>query len=154
MATWAEFAKAAAEMAELGLAQLRKFELAYLATTARDGRPRVHPVCPFIAEGRLFIAVGPSSPKRLDLVRDGRYALHMLPGKRDDEFYLTGRARRVTDAVTRQRALAGKGNINISEDEWLFEFDVERVMTAYWEKVGQPGTYAVRQFWREADGVR
>jgi hypothetical protein len=36
----------------------------------------------------------------------------------------------------------------VRPQDWLFEFDIERVMTAYWEKVGQPGTYAVRQYWR------
>ena len=56
----------------------------------RDGSPRVHPVCPVIAVGRLFVAVPVWSPKRFDLKRDGRYAMHALPGKRDDEFYVTG----------------------------------------------------------------
>ncbi len=147
MATWSEFEEAAPEMAALGLKQLRKFGLAYLATTAKDGAPRVHPVCPFISEGRLFVATGPTSPKRLDLLRDGRYALHMLPGKNDDEFLVRGRASRVTDVKTREMALAGKGEINISDDEWLFELHIERVDTTFWENVGQPDTRPIRQRW-------
>ena len=72
MVTWAEFAAAEPEMAELGLPQLHKFGLAYLGTTRKDGSPRVNPVCPVIADGRVFVATSASSPKRLDLLRDGR----------------------------------------------------------------------------------
>ena len=49
-----------------------RIPITYLATVRRDGAPRVHPVCPIIAKGRMFVAIAPDSPKRLDLVRDGR----------------------------------------------------------------------------------
>ena len=47
-------------------------------------------------------AVWPSRARRqpaarLDLLRDGRYVLHMLPGKNEEEFLVRGRARLVTD---------------------------------------------------------
>ena len=86
MTTWAEFAAAAPEMAALGSELRAKFGLAFLATVRKDGSPRVHPVCPFVFRGRLFIATDPRSPKRHDLKRDGRYVLHMLPGENDAEF--------------------------------------------------------------------
>ena len=60
MATWTEFERAAPEMAALGMKQFQKFGLAYLATTRKDGAPRVHPVCPVIAGGRLFVATAPT----------------------------------------------------------------------------------------------
>src|SRR2546427_2468121 len=81
--------------------------------------------------------------------------MHALPGKwrevdgqtrGDDEFYITGVARLVQDAETR-RLVTETAKHEIRETDWLFEFDIERAMTAYWEKVGQPGTYAVRQYW-------
>lgn len=50
--------------------------IAYLATTARDGAPRVHPVSPFISEQELYVFMEPTSPKGDDLRRDGRFALH------------------------------------------------------------------------------
>ena len=38
----------------------------------------------------MFLLIGPS-PKRRDLLRDGRFALHSFPSPQvDDEFYLTG----------------------------------------------------------------
>jgi len=148
MVPWSEFAAAAPEMAQRGAERLA-VGLAYLATTAKDGAPRVHPVVPLITEGRLYAFVGVATPKYHNLRRDGRYALHMMPGERDDEFYITGPAREVTDEVTRAKAreAAGASGINTEVEELTFEFDIERAMTAYWEKVGQPGTYAVRELW-------
>ncbi len=156
MATWAEFELAAPEMAALGRKLLDKYDLAYLATVRKDGSPRVNPVCPVIAGGRLFVATSPSSPKRLDLLRDGRYALHFLPGEQDAEFSIAGRARRMEDAETRamvvetarQRIQPSGQGLQIRPEEWLFEYDIERVMTASWEHVGTPQIRVTRQAWR------
>lgn len=160
MASWGEFAAARPDMADLLLGILGWIPITYLATVRKDGSPRVHPVCPIMAGGRMFVATATTSPKRFDLRRDGRYALHALPGKwrevngqtrGDDEFYITGRARPVADAATRELVTQAAKHV-VRPEDWLFEFDIERAMTAYWEKVGQPGTYAVRQFWPEPDG--
>ena len=139
----------------MGRRLLAKSGLAFLATTRRDGSPRVNPVCPVIAEGRLFVATAPDSPKRLDLVRDGRYMLHMLPGEQDDEFSVRGRARRVTDAATRALVVEAAGRtpfpdgtfLNIRDEEWLFEYGIDEAMTAVWENVGTPEIRAVRKRW-------
>ena len=155
MSNWGAFTDARPDMAKLLLEILEWIPITYLATVGDDGAPRVHPVCPIIADRRMFVAVAASSPKRLDLKRDGRYAMHALPGKwrevdgqtrGDDEFYISGGARLVEDAETR-RLITETAKHEIRESDWLFEFDIERAMTAYWEKVGQPGTYAVRQYW-------
>src|SRR6185295_1432490 len=107
MATWAEFTAAAPEIAAVGAHLLETNTLAYLATVRADGAPRVHPVCPFIIDGRLYVATPPSSPKARDQLRDRRYVIHMLPGENDDEFRIRGRARSITDegerASIRQR---------------------------------------------------
>ena len=92
MASWSVFAAAAPEIAAVGAGLLEEHHLAYLATVRRDGAPRVHPVSPFIVDGRLFVATPPSSPKAADQQRDGRYAMHCLPGKDDAEFRIRGRA--------------------------------------------------------------
>ena len=66
--------------------------LGYLATVRADGGPRVHPVSPVITDEGLFCFVV-DSPKRRDLERDGRYALHSFPPEdSDDEAYVAGRA--------------------------------------------------------------
>lgn len=66
MATWAQFTTAEPELAATGGALLFPFKIAYLATVRADGAPRVHPVSPFIIEGRLIVATPPSSPKARD----------------------------------------------------------------------------------------
>jgi hypothetical protein len=148
METWQTFAEAAPEMAAVLRKQLDWIPICYLATTRRDGSPRVHPFCPIFADGRMFIAVSPTSPKRWDLARDGRYAMHALPGRLDAEFYLTGRATRIDhDAETRASVVEGAGH-TVHPVDWVFELGTEYVMTAYWEKMGQPDTYAVRREWR------
>src|SRR5215467_8832527 len=99
VATWADFERARPEMAVRGRQILYRFgvPLGYLATVRADGGPRVHPFCPILCGERLYGLIGPS-PKQRDLARDGRFALHSFPlPDRDDEFYLTGRARRRED---------------------------------------------------------
>ena len=158
MATWAEFVEAAPEMAAVGLNRLKKLEgepqlpeIAYLATVQEDGSPQVHPVCPVIAGGHLYVSIGPRSPKLRDLRRDGRYMLHALPGKDDDEFSVRGRATEANDPATRAEVLraASASGLHIGEQEILFRFDIERADTAYWEHVGQPNTRPIRRRWPE-----
>ncbi|TMF08273.1 MAG: hypothetical protein E6I38_07750 [Chloroflexi bacterium] len=66
MSSWGEFAEARPDMMKLLLEILDWIPITYLATVRDDGAPRVHPVCPIIAEGRMFVAVAATSPKRLD----------------------------------------------------------------------------------------
>src|SRR5262245_60537779 len=156
MATWAEFEELEPDMAATGRALLEQHGLAYLATVRADGAPRVHPVSPVIAEGRLFVATHRTSPKRFDLLRDGRYALHMLPGEGDGEFWIRGRARKQTDHTARVLVLESAGrtlmpdgkSLQITEDEWLFEYDLEEAGTAAWEHVGTPAIRVSRRYWR------
>jgi hypothetical protein len=150
MATWAEFEAAAPEMAMAGRALLEKHNLAYLATARRDGAPRVHPVCPFIIEGRLLVSTPQSSPKARDQQRDGRYMLHMLPGDNDDEFSVRGRVTLVTDRAFKVRACEHAHYVRM--EDFLFEYDIDEARTAYWVNVGQPGTYPVRRAWVASGG--
>ena len=81
MVTWAEFAAADPKRAETGRSLLFQFNvgLAFLATVRKDGAPRLHPVCPVLSNDRLYVLITPDSPKKRDLVRDGRYALQTFP---------------------------------------------------------------------------
>jgi hypothetical protein len=119
--------------------------LAFLATTARNGQPRVHPVCPLISDDGLFVFVVPS-PKQHDLKRSGGYALHSFPcPTNEDAFYATGRAALVNDAhrrdvlanqfVTEREAL---GVWPPSTDDALFEFDIETCLLTRTTGHGDP----------------
>jgi hypothetical protein len=139
VATWADFAAAEPELAKKGFALL-SIPVAYLATVKKDGSPRLHPLSPIFADGRLFVAIEGTAPRRHDLVRDGRYAIHGLPpmlGPDYDEFEinLTGRARRVTDTTTRDLVNAAehaRHRPDIADDAWLFELDIEMALTTVW----------------------
>jgi hypothetical protein len=151
MVSWAEFAAAAPTLAETGQRQLTQFGvgLAFLATVRADGGPRLHPVCPVFSEGRLFVLITPESPKRRDLVRDGRYALQPFPQPRpgSDEFYVTGQARMVGDVATREAVLRDAKHM-ANAAETVFELRIERVLHTRWENVLTPAMRPVQEKWR------
>src|SRR5215813_5071960 len=105
MKRWCQFAAERPDLAEVGRAMIYQYKvgLGYLATVRRDGGPRVHPVCPVIANDGLYVFIGNRSPKVRDLLRDGRFALHSFPNPEvDDEFYVEGEATQVHDHDARQ----------------------------------------------------
>jgi hypothetical protein len=136
VASWAEFATAAPDIADPGSRRLA-VGIAYLATTSGDGRPQLHPVTPLIAEGRLFVFVALNTPKERSLRRDGRYALHAALGKDDEEFLISGRAVVADDAHSRSLAHKAAEAIGMTtRDDVLMEFMVERAYWAIWEGLG------------------
>ena len=151
MVSWSEFAAAAPDLAEVGQRQLTQFGvgLAFLATVRADGGPRLHPVCPVVSHGRLFVLITPESPKRQDLVRDGRYALQPFPQPKpgSDEFYVSGRARVIADEATRAAVLQDARHM-ADASETVFELAVERVLHTRWENVLTPQMRPVRRTWR------
>src|SRR5205085_810644 len=110
--------------------------LAVLATARRDGAPRLHPVCPVLSNDRLFVLVTPISPKRHDLVRDGRYALQTFPQPRagSDEFYVAGKASLVEAPAVRDAVFRDAKHM-ADASEVLFELWIDRVMHTRWENV-------------------
>jgi hypothetical protein len=99
MLRWTEFQRVRPDLAEAGRRLLYQFGvgLAFLATVRADGSPRLHPMCPLVTDDALVGFLQPS-PKRGDLHRDGRYALHAFPpDDNEDAFYLSGRAVLVDD---------------------------------------------------------
>lgn len=145
MATWSEFERGNPTLAAAGrkLIYQHGVGLGYLATVRKDGGPRVHPFCPIQFAAGLYGLIGPS-PKRQDLLRDRRFALHSFPlVDRDDEFYLTGRVWHRQDCVLTEQvraAFCATGGMS-SEDEWLFEFDIEHAMLATYKKRGEPNNW-------------
>jgi hypothetical protein len=126
MASWSDFASADPALAASIRATIHQYGagLAYLATIRADGSPRIHPVSPSIVGGRLYCCLV-ESPKRRDLDRDGRYALHAYPSDdSDDEAGLRGRAHLITDPA-RIRQIATRIRAEQSMDWWLYEMQIE-----------------------------
>ena len=129
MASWSDFVAAAPQLAAGIRALLQQYGpgMGYLATVRPDGGPRVHPVSPVITDGGLYCFVV-ASPKRRDLERDCRYALHAYPPEEtDDEAYISGRAAPVTDPLVVAH-LADTLRAAPHVDWRLFELTVETAM--------------------------
>lgn len=151
MVTWGAFAAAEPELARVGGALLNQFGvgLAFLATVRADGAPRLHPVCPVLSSEGLYVLITPTSPKRRDLIRDGRYALQTFPQPKpgSDEFYLAGRARLIEAPATRAAVLRDAKH-RADESETAFELLIERAMHTTWEHVLTPAMRSRNRAWR------
>jgi general stress protein 26 len=134
---WSDLEAQAPELAAAGRQLLYQFGpgLGILATIRRDGGPRLHPVCPVITHGGLWVFVVNRSPKVHDLRRDGRYALHAYPpDDRDDEFMVAGSARAVEDTALEAEILEvylAQGTT--TEEHTLFELLADRALHVAYE---------------------
>jgi hypothetical protein len=125
MATWSQLEESAPDLAAFGADRLST-GVAYLSTIRADGRPRVHPVTPIIADGRLFVFMEPTSPKGRDLRERGWFALHNgVPDSMGTggEFSCAGTAALVEDPEL--RSIAARGASYAPADRYvLFELSV------------------------------
>jgi hypothetical protein len=148
MATWSEFQEQRPDLASAGRDLLYRVGvgLAFLGTVRVDGGPRLNPMCPVLADDRVFAFIVPG-PKCRDLERDGRYAMHSFPcDDNEDAFMLTGDARRVTDTELRRRLVAQfigeRAALTMTEadleEQTLFEFDLDRVLLTRTTGHGDP----------------
>jgi hypothetical protein len=155
MVTWQEFAAAEPVLAEAGRSLLFQFGvgLAFLASVRRDGAPRLHPLCPVLSNDHLFVLITPTSPKRYDLLRDGRYALQTFPQPKpgSDEFCITGKALHIDDPDRRDGILRDAKHMG-NASEIAFELWIDRVMFTRWENVLTPQMRSVHSKWRAPSG--
>lgn len=108
MLRWEDFQRDRPDLAEAGRDLLYRFGvgLAFLGTVRADGGPRLHPMCPVLVDGGLYGLLEPG-PKRRDLDRDGRYAMHGFPpADNEDAFYITGHASRLEEAEVIDRVIS------------------------------------------------
>ena len=148
MATWRDLTELRPDLATAGRELLYQVGvgLAFLATVRADGGPRLNPMCPVLADDRLFAFIVPG-PKCRDLERDGRYAMHSFPcDDNEDAFMVTGDATVVTDAELRRRLvaqfLAERSQFPMTEADLaaqtLFEFSLDRVLLTRTTGHGDP----------------
>ena len=149
MLRWDEFNDRRPDLVDAGHSLLHQFGpgLAFLGTVRKDGGPRMHPVCPVIYDAGLYVFIIGHSPKRFDLIRDPRYALHAFPpAENDDEFYCTGNVKVVEDNTLRAQ-VASIAKHNVRDDEVLFELLIDRVLHTTWENPRQPDTRPIYTKW-------
>ncbi len=150
-ASWDDLRGAQPELAAAGerLLSPNGSGVAFLATTRKDGGPRLHPVMPILADGRLHVFVVTMSYKHRDLLRDGRYALHAaLPEGGGEEFFVTGPALATADPGRRAGVTAASGGrLGHNEFEALFELRLDRVLHARWAKWGTAEAWPTFSKW-------
>jgi hypothetical protein len=149
MASWGEFAATEPELAAAGQKLFTQYGLglAFIATVAADGSPRLHPITIALTDDQIYAFIVPG-PKQHDLQRDGRYVLHALqPENIEDEFMVAGKAHFADTPDERTKALTGYHQQHAAADHLLFRFDIERAMLARYDYRGQwPPAY---RRWRE-----
>ncbi len=134
MVTWNDLCQQRPDITGPGRQYLYQFGvgLGFLATMRPDGGPRVHPMCPVLVGDRLAALIIPS-PKRRDLRRDGRFALHSFPcPDNEDVLYLTGTARPITEpdaaASVLEQFVAERQHLGVTREQVAadqpFEFDI------------------------------
>ena len=140
MLSWSDFAERAPDVAAAGERLLAEGELAFLASTGRDGRPRLHPFIPKVVSGRLVAFILDRSPKCRDLDERGLYAIHALPGKEDESFFFSGRAVSCNHEKPLWEAVAVAMNFDTGVDEHhiLYEFLIDRALWTTWSNFGTP----------------
>jgi hypothetical protein len=130
MASWAEFERAAPDIAAVGRGALFRggASEAFLTTVPGAGLPRMHVVNVGIVAGRLLVFVQAHSAKATDLTTDGRYALHAFQDPAvPHEFLLRGRAIPIADGELRAQAVAS-WSFNPADEYPLFELDISHVI--------------------------
>jgi hypothetical protein len=156
VATWKQLRDARPDLAEAGHALLYQFGvgLAFLATVRPDGGPRVHPMCPLLTDAELYALLVPS-PKRTDLLRDPRYAMHSFPAvDNEDAVYLTGKAELVSDGATAaevvNRFSAERPGMTLVPDQGVFRFHIDTFMLSRTTRHGDPAPQ--HEIWHAPSG--
>ena len=147
MLTWGELSRVRPDLAAAGRELLYRVGvgLGFLATVRRDGGPRVHPMCPLLAEDGIYAFIIPS-PKQSDLLRDGRYSLHCYPPPdNEDAFYVSGRSVLVEDSSLRGRLadqfVSERAQFHVpppADEDALFEFLIDRCLLTRTTGHGDP----------------
>ena len=137
MGRWAEFEADEPDLARWAPRLLAGNDgVAFLATVREDGTPQVRPIMPVLSDGRLWALIVSLSSKHRDLVRNGRYALHLVPGGQENvELHIQGRAVLVDNSEVRAAVLASAGREG-HDFESLFELGVGRVQVTRWANWG------------------
>lgn len=139
--SWSNFRLAAPQIAAVGSRLLHRpdrGEAAILATTGRDGAPRVAPVCPVFTEQGMYVLAGAATPKVAQFRHDPCYALHAQVGADDLEFQVSGRVRVVDSTAERSEVLAAVPFESFDPQDPIFELLIGRALTVSWPSPGQP----------------
>jgi hypothetical protein len=136
---WAEFERAAPELAARGRERIEHFDFVLVGTLRRDGAPRINPVEAYLVGDHLAMNMMRRSRKALDLLRDPRILVHSVITRREGdegELKLHGRAVPIDDEELRG-AIADTFERKIdwrpSDQSHFFSVDIESAAFVVYE---------------------
>jgi len=144
--SWKIFEEQSPELASMGASLLSR-KISFLATIRSDGSPRVHPVRPIVGYGYLFVFIDQRSPKRSDLLKDGRYAMHCSVFESNglsSEFMITGVAKAVDNPDIRGRAVELWSKA-VPGKYALFEFSIDAARATDYDENKKPSRHRWRR---------
>src|SRR5438270_8069620 len=103
---WSDLEREQPRLARLGVAKLIEPGVVLVATTRRDGTPRLSAVEPLLMDGDLLLSMLWGSTKASDLLSDPRIIVHsIITGRSGDpgEVKVRGRAIPVTESERQHR---------------------------------------------------
>ena len=157
MASWADVARAAPDLAASVRGRFDAHGLGLLATLRRDGAPRVSGIEPLFTDDDVWLGMMPDSFKAADLARDPRFALHSATVDKnvtDGDAKVAGRALVVASddeaafAAFRRAFEVATGYPPPDGPFHLFRCDVGEV-----SMVRPAGDHLDLDWWRERDGL-
>lgn len=153
MATWAQFAAEAPDVAEAARGFLEARKHLTLATLRRDGAPRISGVEVQFLDDDLWLGSMWRSPKALDLRRDPRFALHSSsvdPPEWAGDAKVAGGAEETDDPDLKVRIVAAAGGAPPGPFH-LFRLDLDEVVVI---TLGDPPDHLAVRRWTASGGVR
>jgi hypothetical protein len=150
--SWSELDSQSPQVARLGKRLLQSSAVAFLATVRPDGAPRVHPVCPVLWNGDLFVGLIDRTPKARDLRRDPRCVLHALPGPGDCEFWVEAVAEPVSEAVALRHAIENP-RLKLPPGDTLFRLELRAAHATLFQPGEGNRPVPSRRHWRAAGNL-
>jgi hypothetical protein len=151
MASWSDIEQQAPELAALARERLDAFVHKTLATTRRDGSPRISGSEAFFAGDDLWFGSMWGGVKARDLQRDPRFALHSGsadPGEGwTGDAKVAGRVEEITDPDVMAAVLGAKKR---PDSMHLFRADISELVTI---SLPDPPTHLLIESWHEGRGI-
>jgi hypothetical protein len=156
MVTWVTVERMVPQLAAAVRGRFEAYGLGLVATLRRDGSPRISGIEPLFALDELWLGMMPRSLKALDLIRDGRFALHGATTDKqltDGDAKISGLALRIDDEATfvrhREAFAAATGYPPPEGPFELFRADVKEISI-----LTPSGDHLNIDFWSEAGGLK
>ena len=156
MTSWAEFDRAAPDLASAGRRLLvgpDGVAIGFLATVGSSSKPHISPVCPVFCGHHLYLVAGARTPKLRDLRASDAFSLHAFLGEEDEEFQVSGFSAEVFDPGERAAVHEAIPFGAFKKDDPIFRLIIERALWVYWERAGKPDTKAIRRRWPPGRGA-